>query len=230
MIRIADIFYRIRWACLLAAVNIVIYLASASSSANGIEPHFILTGNIVHTLLHPWLVVSYIFMHLSPLHIAFNTAALIFLAAWYLRRGSLLGLLLIYLAGGIAGGLVFSCVCYVGASSEMCLAGASSSICAVASASAILNNGIRIKFDSYSFNISPFILISTITIIAATGILSTNSAGTMAHIGGIASGVLISYLKMRQNRKTKNPLIQKAELSGFASLSQSERSRLAGIK
>lgn len=186
----------------------------------------------------PWTAVTYMFTHVSFVHLTVNMLWLIGFGP--MLKGSGLHTVAIYLTGGICGALAFF-ICpdsHQSAPSE--LAGASASVLSIVMATTCLSpdrklnllliGGVRLKWVA---------LAAIITIFAGSPSLSPV---TGAHFGGAIAGILSgATLRLRHHLAIRKgmaqarlhtrrlALIHKAGRSGFASLSEPERLELFNL-
>lgn len=186
----------------------------------------------------PWTVVTYMFTHVSFVHLTVNMLWLIGFGP--MLKGNGLHTTAAYLAGGICGALAFFLCPDSHQSAHAELAGASASVLSIVMAatclspdrklSLLLIGDVRLKWVA---------LAAIITICAGS---PTLSPVTGAHFGGAFAGILLGVtLRLRHRlairkgmeearRHTRRlALIHKAGRSGFASLSEHERLELFNL-
>jgi membrane associated rhomboid family serine protease len=149
-------------------------------------------------LAKPWSVVTYCFLHIDVLHILFNMVTLYWFGKIFLEFLNTRKLVIVYLLGGISGGLVYVFAFNVFPVFEKVVPisyalGASASVMAIVAAisfhvpnysiNLLLLGRIRIGYLALILFISDFFMIP-----------SGNSGGHIAHIGGAIFGVLYVYL------------------------------------
>ncbi len=162
-------------------------------------------------LLRPWTLISYMFLHLDFLHIAFNMLWLFWFGQIFLLFRTSRELLNTYLAGGIAGAilyiLLFNLILGSYANDSIAL-GASASVMAVVFAIAVykpdfvihllLLGPVKIKYIALvTIAIDIF---SVFSVEFGAVVLGENAGGHIAHIGGALWG----YYYAMQIKKGKN--------------------------
>lgn len=252
----------------LVAINVAVFVAAwiaeALSSPQIVESALLLPawpGGLLH---RPWTLLTYMFTHLSFLHLLFNMLWL-----WWFGRLSETMLtwrstVWAYLAGGVAGGLL-----YVGAGTLGAIApgshlvGASASVMCIMTVAAVVSPNLEFNFllvGSVRLKwIAPICIL-----LAFLGLGGGNSGGVTAHIGGVVTGVTIgAWQRRRLNASPQairataavrrrfrkagrittpatatnasantdaaqrlDQLLDKIRISGYASLSLSERNEL----
>ena len=217
MKRTVDIIISAHTTWLLAAVNIAVYFLIAFSIVSPIGL-IVLSGDG-----QPFpAIVTYMFVHASPLHLALNIVALIFCGVWFQTHGNCISLLAIYFAAGVGGAMLFMALTSMAITGPTVLVGSSAAICGVLGGAIVYSKEVRIDlgFRKICLKAAPLIIITAIVL--TSGLISNNPGGAVAHIAGFVIGILISIPFTRINKR-KSRLIVKAEQSGFASLSQSEK-------
>lgn len=188
---------------LLSAIMIVVYLWPPLSIAE-----LVLSSSAEVDASEPWRLLSYIFVHASPLHLAVNIIALIAVVTFCRFDGFRLPT--VFFIGGLSGGIFYIVFCaFFGL--HGILAGSSAAVFAVAAAGAMLYRH--------------YWLLIIASAMAAIGLLGANMAGAVAHIGGVVSAIIYALFVLKR-RSRQNLLIGKVNLSGFSSLSDDERSEL----
>ena len=208
----------------LASVNLALYIAIITGADSYV---LTLSGNVQLTMAQPWTLISYAFTHTHFAHLAVNIFLLLWMGFIFERYYSSWLFAGAYIIGGLAGGCTFE-LCYMIADAwQGQLSGASAAVLAIMSFVAI-NRRHKSTIEKYIY----YILIAIIFINIA-GLFGNNPGGSIAHLGGIAAGTIISLIVTMQRRQrtkhadnAKDPLITKAELSGYTSLSHNEREQL----
>ena len=202
---------------IIAVINIAMYLTASYLPADKL----VLTGNSVADMTEPWRFLSHTALHLTPSHLAINCVALILAGSWLESKSSWLIFTKSYIAGGICGGVAFAIICTISDASSMLLAGSSAAVLSVAATAVFYDPrqdyGVLFKFSA------PVILI-----LYLLGNPTENAGGLMAHIGGFVAGTTVAYAHKRHSKiRRVDPLIHKAEQSGYASLTSVERHSLS---
>lgn len=208
---------------IIVAINICVFVATLLGlSSDTLVTRF----DLGYTLTHPWTLLTSIFVHESLTHLLINMAILLPFGAIFCQQFSQKAFVWVFLLGGLAGALSFAFASVFEAGSmvaEGTLAGSSAAVVAVIVA-------LMYKF-SKSFGI---ILLA----VFASGIVGPNPGGTIAHIAGVFVGIIsasilcrrLALQHERQSKSFRDPLIIKAEESGFASLTDEERASLFSSK
>jgi membrane associated rhomboid family serine protease len=201
---------------LLIGINVIVFLAINVTAVieqlfNGFGNSVILafTNEYLHLpaslpklLIRFWTPITYMFMHAGVLHILFNMLWLYWMGQIfeeYLGNKRTIGL---YIAGGLAGGLLFVAAynlfpafTNVNAAATSTIVGASASVMAIVVATATLlpNYTISLIF------IGPVKLkwlVLFLVVLDFIMIVGSNPGGEIAHIGGALMGFI--YIKQLQ--------------------------------
>lgn len=186
-------------------------------------------------LVCPWTPLTYMFTHISFIHLLVNMLWLIGFGA--VLKGGARTLAAVYFAGGLAGAGAFWIYNTLCGNSISTLAGASAAVIAVVVASAILSP--RRKVNLLFLTNVEIRYIAPVALLTLFVSLGNFGADTCAHLGGLIAGLVagavlhIRYSLMSDRAMAKarevtrrRILLDKASTSGFASLSVSERSEL----
>ncbi|MEM9886936.1 MAG: rhomboid family intramembrane serine protease [Bacteroidota bacterium] len=168
---------------------------------------FSISDSFLYNLTHPWVVFTHMFLHVGFLHILFNMLWFY----WFGRIASdFLGnqrLLPIYLLGGLAGALAFFLTAQLDNLETGGYAlGASAAVLAVITAAATTapNYHINLLFlgaIKLKYIAGVFVLLDIIAIAQ----ISSNTGGSIAHLGGAAFGSLFVVL-LRQGTDLAAPV------------------------
>jgi len=148
----------------------------------------------------PWSIVSYGFLHRSISHLFFNMLVLYFIAQTFSNLFSARLSLKIYLLGVIYGGLAFIIVAFLLPNALQIngpLVGASAGVRACIIFLCVYLPNKSISFFTLRFSLK--YLGIAMVVLDLPGLLSVNSGGTVAHIGGYLSGYF--YAKQFHNGK-----------------------------
>ncbi len=148
----------------------------------------------------PWSIVSYGFLHKSISHLFFNMLVLYFIAHTFSNLFSARLSLKIYLLGVIYGGLAFIIVAFLLPNTLQIngsLVGASAGVRACIIFLCVYLPNKSIGFFTLRFTLK--YLGIAMVVLDLPGLLSVNSGGTVAHIGGYLSGYF--YAKQFNNGK-----------------------------
>jgi len=175
----------------------------------------------VLTSLQIWRLVTYQFLHATPLHIFGNMLILFFFGPMLERLWGSRKFLTFYLVCGAIGGLLYPFLVLVGWLDVAYLVGASGSILGMLAAGTILFPNMMI----YILGIIPIKLRVLTIIIAAISVISLlrpdkvgNAGGEAAHLGGMVAGAVYVFsqswrdkfrLKLRSGAWEKKMTVQR---------------------
>lgn len=153
---------------------------------------FEMPADVMHFLIQPWSVVTYMFFHADFFHLLFNMLWLYWFGQLFLYSYSARHLRDLYILGGIAGGLLYMLAynifpyfhSMVGTSM---LIGASASVLAIVIATAVSMPDYRLNllfFGEVRLKYVALIVIITDLLF----ITSNNAGGHIAHLGGALAG------------------------------------------
>lgn len=236
----------INFACWLVAyiLNIV--------GITGWQKWLILSVNPQSTLLHPWTLLTYAWIHFSFWHLLVNMMWLWIFAPILESYIGSRKLWLLYIGGSFFGAIIYSIASLLFPSTGLVLTGASAAVIAVAVRTAFCAPNIEIKLMFLGS-----IRLKWIVIIAVGIILIGNTSATWAHIGGVIGGIMpwlyeklnfsyfINFLSLKSFKKKiqirntakamqrwkkdnarLDDLIDKIKKSGHTSLSTTEQREL----
>lgn len=200
----------------IAGVNCIIFLLLmlagfiswlTGSSAEWTERILLLPAPWEEAVRHPWTLLTYMLTQYSPLHLIFNML-------WLICFGGILReycpdrtILILYLAGGIAGGLLFeSAATLEGSSGTLC--GSSAAVLCVMTASAIKLPERRIRLWLLGEVKLKWIAAASIILTFAGG--ATATAVICAHAGGVAVGIISGICLRQSGKKGTKPSIRRA--------------------
>ncbi|MDE6547613.1 MAG: rhomboid family intramembrane serine protease [Muribaculaceae bacterium] len=206
-------------------------------------------------LSRPWTLLTYMLVHFDILHMLFNVLWLYWFGRIMLITLSDRHLLLSFIGGGIAGGLLFLAASAIGYGSGW-LCGCSAAVIAVMSVAAIrlpdhrinlfLIGEVKLKWVAVACCLLTFLggggnqaahmggLIWGVAIglLLRNGIDPAKWLPTFHHTGSNATydrrpDIMVRVLKQRQNDMDRlDSLLDKIKLSGYESLSRKERKEL----
>lgn len=196
---------------ILAAINITIFATGANCA---------LSSDFPTTLDEPWRIGTYMFVHSRPGHFVFNMVLLLVAGCHYERRTSSLWLISTYIAGGVFGGLLFAGATSFAHNANANLTGASAAIISIICAASIDR---RSRFSIWGLPYTWIIVFLSIDSIS--GLFGANPGGSLAHIGGIITGIVSGWLANRRKKPAQpiSHVIDKAQKSGYSSLTPEER-------
>lgn len=182
--------------------------------------------NLTGATDNPLAVVSYMFSHVYTLHFAANMIVLIFAGGILESRRGPWSVLLTYVAGGIAGGLLYAAACSMLGIVGTELSGASAATLALCAATLVTTPAISRRLKDTPAALTGMALIVAIILLGFRG---SNPGGALAHLGGIVAGIVAGIIMSRKRpvsdptTTSENPIIEKVRRSGYASLSPDER-------
>lgn len=193
----------------------------AAVAVVGLLPHFgvgvdslVLYDNPVRMAGRPWTIVSTAFVSLSWLQLIFNFTLLLVAGCIFENRAGSPATIKVFFAGILAGSLSFLAVgVFVGSHSvPVTLTGCSAGLYALAAA--LFRRHTTIAVGIAAAEIS--------------GLTGPNPAGSLAHLAGMATGFFLLQRKKAKgtDNTIKQSLLDKAQRSGYASLSADERELL----
>ncbi len=215
----------------LVGVNTAVFAAAVTASVFGVD--------ILDSLVLKadgdvsWRPLTYMFIHTGLLHFLFNMALLTAYGILVCSLGLHRFLVPLYLAGGLAGALVFRLF----ATEGTMLAGSSAAVLCALTAIAYWAYDLRVKIIG---NIHAALGIATAPVAVGAVVLplcygETGACG--AHIAGIVCGVLLAVsfsmparailTRTRRSRaeliEKRRVAVEKASRSGYAALTKSEK-------
>lgn len=204
-------------AALNAAVYVAVLLGADTSSLN-------LDASLVSLASTPWTALTYMFSHASLIHFVVNIAVLIVAGCKLESSAGSVATLVVYLGGGLAGGLAFVIACSWAGVAEASLTGASAATLALCAAALCTIPGIIQKLKQTPAAAAG---VALSVVIVMWGMIGDNPGGSLAHLAGIAAGIAGAlFLRRRREEFDNTAVINKAQQSGYASLNAEERARL----
>ena len=145
-------------------------------------------------LTRPWTILTYMFAQYDLLHIIFNMLWLYWFGTMFRMVATDRQLLVLYIYGGIAGGVLFmagyaALPLFHGGFGA--LIGSSASVIAIVTAVAILMPEFRMHLLFIGAVAVKWIAVITILLVLI-GVTGSNAGGEIAHIGGVLTGVLFA--------------------------------------
>lgn len=193
----------------LILINVVIWLAISAmrvfsflfnvpdaTLTNYIVDYFALPASPENLLSRPWTLLTYMFLHIDFFHILFNMLWLYWFGKIFLEFLKSRQLLLVYLLGGMSGGLLYVLFYNIFPVFEKSLnlsfaLGASASVMAIVTAISFYVPGYSI-YMLFLGRIKIFYVALFLFILDFFMIRSENAGGHIAHIGGALFG--LSYI------------------------------------
>lgn len=184
--------------------GVVLWLFNVNDGTALLVSWFSLPANITSLLFKPWTIVSYMFLHEALFHIFFNLLVLYFGGQLFLQFLSEKKLVVVYLLGGLAGGLLYIAAFNVfpvfNATVNASLAlGASASVIAVLVAAATYVPNFVVRLMLFGDVKLKYIALAYI-VIDIVSIPRGNAGGHIAHLGG----ALFGYWYIVQLKKGKD--------------------------
>ena len=182
---------------IVAIVNIVVTLGSFRSV--GFSDVLQLSSDFSLFTKPFWTIISYMFVHISLLHLFFNMICLYWFGQLFLMSFTGKQLIGIYILGGILGGVVYmlsyNYIPFFEGKISL-LSGASASIIAIIVATALDMPNMPIRLLLVGSVRLKWLAVITV-LISVLGITSNNAGGEIAHIGGALAGWLWFVLLKR---------------------------------
>jgi membrane associated rhomboid family serine protease len=182
----------------ISAMRVFSFLLNVPDTTltNYIVDYFALPARPDSLLVRPWTLLTYMFLHIDFFHILFNMLWLYWFGKIFLEFLKSRQLLLIYLVGGISGGLLYVLFYNVFPVFEKSLnlsfaLGASASVMAIVTAISLYVPGYIIQL-MFLGRIRIFYIALFLFVLDFFMIRSENAGGHIAHIGGALFG--LSYI------------------------------------
>ncbi len=165
-----------------------------SNFTNYIVNYLALPANLGNLSAHPWTLVTYMFLHIDFFHLLFNMLWLFWFGKIFLEFLKARQLLLVYLLGGMSGGLLYVFFYNIFPVFEKSLdlsvaLGASASVMAIVTAISFYVPGYSINM-LFLGRIRIFYIALFLFILDFFMIRSENAGGHIAHIGGALFGLI----------------------------------------
>ena len=233
---------------MLAAANLAVYFVILGAwLSRGVFPELTatltdqlaLSPSVPPLATHPWRLLTYMFTHLSFVHLTVNMLWLIGFGP--MIKGSAIHTVAAYIAGGICGAFAFILCQSTGTVEQTDLAGASAAVLSVVTATATLSPKRRLKMLLIGeVKLIWVALTAMMTLLAGYGGLTPVTA---AHIAGAMAGLTLGFslrhhhqaairkgMETARRHTRRLSLIHKAAQSGFTSLSEPERLELFDLQ
>jgi uncharacterized protein len=181
----------------IIGVCVVIYLFSAISQSYLIERRFALIPSEISQ--QPWTLLTYMFLHGSIWHIAFNMLTLYFFGSFAMALVGETSFLTTYFVGGIMGGLAFWLfsfipIPYFQQTQHVMVVGASGAIYALGGLLIVMRPNTRVV----TFPI-PIPMPLWIAILVGFALVAFNpGVAWQAHLGGILYGAAVGFYFRRK--------------------------------
>ncbi len=173
-------------------IGLIFWFSAVDNGANIIVSWLALPASVSQYLFKPWTIITYMFLHESFIHILFNMIVLYFGGTIFLNYLSGKKLVVVYLLGGLAGGLIYVLAfnllpVFEHLSTISVALGASASVMAilVAAATYVPNYVVRMMFlgeVKFKHIAIGYVILDLISIPQG------NAGGHIAHLGGALFG------------------------------------------
>lgn len=177
----------------IIAINVIVFLV-ATLLKPVIRPllkWFELKSDLYDTILQPWSILSYAFLHYDFFHLLFNMLWLYFVGRLFLNLFSIKTALNVYFLGAISGAVFFligyNALPQIFATSAY-LVGASAAVRALMLFLCTYSPNQEVRV--FTFNIKLMYIGIALVVLDVIGILGDNSGGNLAHLGGAFLGYL----------------------------------------
>lgn len=165
-----------------------------------------LSSSVGEFIVHPWTLVTYMFVQYDFLHLLFNMLWLYWFGQVFLLTLSDKHLLTLYLLGGIVGGVLFVIVSNLFSlfGGYSLLLGSSASVLAIMTAATMRSPNY--EFHLFLFGSVKLKWIALVSIVLMfVGFGGSNSGGEIAHLGGVLTGFIFGYM-LRQGHDILKPI------------------------
>lgn len=197
---------------LLVALNLLtgvaLLVASLFAGAAGSGTHemwrwLALSADPADLLRHPWTVLTYMVTQFSVLHLLFNVLWLYWFGRLMLLHEGERGVLADYIGGGLAGAVCYIAVSVTGVAPQGAyLCGASASLLAMMGTVAVADRGREVRLLLFGVvRLRWFALICILLTFLGAG--GGSAGGPVAHLGGLAFGVVYGLLGTRHTLRTR---------------------------
>lgn len=156
------------------------------------EEWFALSSNYQVLVKKPWTLFSYAFIHERFIHLFSNLIVLYFIGNLFLNFFSEKKLLVYYIMGLLAGGIVYVLYYYlIDKGVEVQLIGASAGVMAVlvGVAAKIPHYALKFRFIG---SVELWVLAAIFVALSAIGTVGVNAGSGVAHLGGAIMGYLLT--------------------------------------
>lgn len=163
-------------------------------------------------LTRPWTLLTYMFAQYDLWHIIFNMLWLYWFGTLFRMVANDRQLLVLYIYGGIAGGVLFMAgyaALPLFHDTYGVLIGSSASVIAIVTAVAILMPDFKMYLLLIGAVAVKWIAIASILLVLI-GLTSSNAGGEIAHIGGILMGILFA-LRYKKGVDITAPFVRLAD-------------------
>jgi membrane associated rhomboid family serine protease len=178
----------------LIAINLLVFMVTTIVNHNNPNYMYYNFGLARATFLDkPWTLLTSMFIHASIWHILANMITFYFFGSYLNRLLGAWKFLVIYFAGGIAGGLVYLLL----APSNVIAVGASGAIFTLGGVLAVMRPKLRVIVFPIPVPLPLWIAIIGIFVVVSF----IPNVAWQAHLGGLALGLVAGYFFRRQERR-----------------------------
>lgn len=200
--------------CIFLIANIlinVVALGGDERTANDIiMKNFAVSGRFMEFGKHAWTLFTYMFLHISLMHILANMLWLWFLGRIFCELVGSKRMVAVYLLGGIIGGLLYlAFTALLPPSRPEGLLGASGAVMAIVVSVGVISP----DYTVYPYGIAMKMKWLALICFVLTTLLNfaDNTGGKVAHVGGALFGLCYGYY-VRKGNPFANMFVRKAEL------------------
>ncbi|MDE6370645.1 MAG: rhomboid family intramembrane serine protease [Duncaniella sp.] len=236
----------------IVAVNVALFIILRFTAAVAVvsgHPDFIyalltwleLPASLPALLVRPWTIFTYMWTQYDVLHLMLNMLWFYWFATMFATcrpRGA--ALLSLYIAGGLAGAVLYIAVNLISPTTGGALIGSSAAVMAIVTAVALLMPRVRMQLLFLGGIEVRWIAVATLIIMLA-GTDAGNLGSLLAHLGGVVAGGIWAMASHRRPIHKKrsaagtesataslDTILDKIRKSGYSSLTPDERDRLFG--
>lgn len=237
----------------LNAVAFIIIKIAVLAGCDSLVQWVALPSQPSQFIVMPWTIATYMIVHFSFIHLVFNMMWLYWFGEFFMTIGNRRQFIILYIYGGVLGGVFYLLSGWFGLTGVGELCGASASTLAIVVAAAwrtprlemplLIIGGVQLRW----------LAMAAVILGALPLITGGNIGGAMAHLGGIVAGMAfaisigagIDITAFRKRRRqilwtvsghsstsagddnaALDALLDKVRRSGYTSLSSSERKKL----
>lgn len=169
--------------------------------------YFVLPADISRLIVQPWSIVTYMFLHTGIWHILFNMLCLYWFGELFLQFFSAKHLRGLYILGGLCGGLFYILSLnlfpyFIPVVHQSVLLGASASVLAILTATAVKEPDYSVQFLFIGSIRLKYVAVFMV-IFDLLFMLTNNSGGHLAHLGGVLAGIWFALGIKRGHDVTK---------------------------
>jgi len=187
----------VKW---LLIINVAVFFLQLLGADELLTTWFAVFPYSLGAVMQIWRLIGYQFLHGGVFHLVFNMIGLYFLGPVLERRWGGKRLVKFYLGCGMAGGIFYVLLVWLGVLSALPMVGASGAILGLLAACAILFPQFIVFFFFFPvpIRIAAVILIFIYTASLLSG--GYNAGGNAAHLAGMAAGAAYVFSEPWRNR------------------------------